>query len=285
MPTSQTNSKNIKNTLNNSTSSLEVGSDVITNTSSDTNTLTNSSKKPNSHATTTPNSLTSSTNNIGNELKSIADTLHHSANTTNDTNNKSDTHTIQAKNHNTLNTSNATSKSQTTAAESISPYTVAKLNKIPKIKGKSVQQHHQNQQPDSTHMDTNNTGSQDSPASPSTQKYSPPFLSEFKSEEYQNLKNGSLQQHVNAKLATIPKLGASVGKKRPLNTSEANIAPEVAAHASSAGLANKLASRPLKVEDHIAKKRFKQVESPLTLNANSKHNENVEIADPDSRLG
>ena len=69
------------------------------------------------------------------------------------------------------------------------------------------------------------------------QKYSPPFLSELKLEEYQNIKNEQHHQQISQNHGSSLEVNKSIStnnnnnglkqsKKRPLNTTEANITPE-----------------------------------------------------------
>lgn len=123
------------------------------------------------------------------------------------------------------------------------------------------------------------------------QKYSPPFLSELKLEEYQNIKNETHHNNTadKAKNATVISkiLTTSMGKKRPLNTSEANIATDFSSSvkSSSNNKINKLDDlNDQHQQQNFAKKRFKQVAdtayspTPTNLiNQQQKNNENLEV--------
>ena len=152
----------------------------------------------------------------------------------------------------------------------------------------------------------------------SNQKYSPPFLSELKLEEYQNIKNETHhnQQHLHhhhhhlhhmyhqaAEKSIVNNnnnngavaAAKTLGKKRPLNPTEANITPEYicalikpAQHkleavggaeppaTSSVTTASKKRFKPI-AETAVVTTRYSPTPTALTQRNNSNNNENVEM--------
>jgi transcription initiation factor IIF auxiliary subunit len=141
---------------------------------------------------------------------------------------------IQIKNHNTIHQSNNNnSKSQSPLTHNPDSYNIiAKTKTTQQQHQKSSKLHPKNSTLTSPYDDIDPSSWQSTSNTDETnQKYSPPFLSDLKLEEYQNIKNDLTESKL-LKPAPPPSqpaksLAASVGKKRPLNTAvEAITTPE-----------------------------------------------------------
>ena len=250
---------------------------------------------------------------------------------------------ITIKNHNTINhiytpnnvnaNDNTSSKSHSpltvipmdtsvhSIKSSISPYNLTKTKNQSASSSSSVSQANQNTNPTSITINntTNNIRNKikteispyevddDVDDGESNQKYSPPFLSDLKLEEYQNIKNevhhnsiaDKTRHHqqpqqlpVGSKIITT-----STGKKRPLNTTEANIAPDnysssIKSSNNNNNLNNNNSNNKLldsslndqqQQQQNLSKKRFKQLAdanyspTPTSNLIQQKNNENLEM--------